>query len=159
MIDGHKARAQAALLLSVFLFGCENKAAKAAQDKMDCFNARLRYREVIDAMCTPWGERRGMAISVLAGSAQEDKIANQDSDPSDDIFELASRVTAKDCVRAGFPDPGEKIVDPEQHQPLPPELAKRNHVQAAKTRVEAHAACDLWGEDVPSGSRGKGSAP
>jgi hypothetical protein len=151
MIDGHRARAAAALLLYIFLCGCEDKAAKAAQDKKDCLGAQLRFQGVINAMCTPWSERRAMVISLLAEDAQEAKAADPDSDPSQDIFDFASNVTAKDCVRAGFPDPGEKAVDPAQHRPLrdllrviPPELAKRSHVQAAKARVETHAACDLW---------------
>jgi hypothetical protein len=153
MIDGHKARVLAALLLSVFLFGCENKVATAAQDKRDCFDARLRYRAVIDAMCSPWSERRGIAISELAEDAQQGKIADPDSDPSQDIFEAVSHVTAKDCVRAGFPDPGEKIVDPQserdrqsfrQFLKTHPEFAKPEVAPAAKARAEKHTTCDLW---------------
>jgi hypothetical protein len=153
VIEVHKARAQIALLLSVFLFGCEDKAARAQADKAACFNAQLRFLQVVDAMCSPWSEHRGTAISVLAEQAQQDKAADPDSDPSDDIMDLARRVTAKDCVRFGYPDPGEKIVDPMQHDEGPGwAVVGGGRPRPPTVRVETHVACDLRGGMTAAGA-------
>lgn len=112
MTSGSKARAKAALLLSVFLFGCENRASKAAQDVEARDASRQFYRTIVAAMCAPWSEHRGKILADLADVVRDEATSSPDSDPSQEVYEIAAHVKSKDCVRAGFSDPGEKFVDP-----------------------------------------------
>jgi hypothetical protein len=168
MIYGHKARAQSALLLSVLLIGCENKANKTARELEACDAARHSYRTVVAAMCIPWGEQRGKVLAELVDAVRDDATTPPGSDPSQDVYGIATHVTSEDCERAGFPDPGAKFADPRsEHQRQEirkiiksfPELAKPESAATAKALARIHARCDFWAEDVPPGLRVKGSTP
>jgi hypothetical protein len=142
----HRSIVKSAVVLSCMaLCGCQDKEVTANSKAKDCLEIGVRYQEIVSAMCIPWSARKATILAVLAERAQDDKEAHPDTDPSQNILDIASSITAKDCVLAGYPDPGEKGSGRQAGMIVPPGLFK--NASELKRANAWYRSCELWGDD------------
>ena len=87
---------------------------------------------MIAAMCIPWSEKKELALAELIEASQDSDLG--EFGDFDQAWDLASDVDRNDCIAAGFPDPGVKLLDPRRERlrkmreegkfPPPPPLPK-----------------------------------
>jgi hypothetical protein len=152
LIDRRSARAVTVALLSVFLVACENKAAR---ERDACGEQRHIFRTVVAAMCAPWSSERERALAEMTGATHDD--AKDGSDPSETVANIAEGVSSEDCVKAGFADPGPKVIDPRTARRRQEANATVARLMAGmhlrKEKFATPPPCDLWAKDaVASGS-------
>jgi hypothetical protein len=58
--------------------------------------------QLTEAMCAPWGLDRALALQDLVNGAAHDPERRYA------VADQAQEVTREDCVREGYPDPGEE---------------------------------------------------
>lgn len=95
-----------ALVLSVALASCDDSDARW---QADCKASQKLYAMAVAAMCSPWGEQRADALGDVLEAAQDTRFEEEVT--GETITDYVSSLDAKDCITAGFPHPGEPVID------------------------------------------------
>lgn len=94
------------LLLPVALAGCGDSAARW---QADCEASQKLYAMAVSAMCSPWGEQRAQALGDVFEAARDGRFENEIT--GETITDYVSDLGPQDCIDAGFPNPGERVID------------------------------------------------
>lgn len=127
------------LVLSVTLASCGDSDARW---KADCEASQELYAKAVAAMCSPWGEQRADALGEVLEAAHDTRF--EDEVTGETIADYVSDLGAKDCIEAGFPDPGEPVVD-EVRKAYRERMRERIKERMAKDNVKPIKAIKLTG--------------
>ena len=127
------AKSSSAVLALALLSGCNDGTGLSVSE---CETLRELHKAVVQAMCEPWGETRERVLGDLAEAALEYEASFGGGGVHDTVWDSAGEIDAKDCVKAGYADPGPKAVDPRRERARerlknipPPPLPERSTLE------------------------------